>query len=170
MKPFFKAVLLSLRYKWSIIGAIVCAVMISLLWSMSITTIFPIVKIVVQDETAITWVAAEIEEGHATVSNVNGQIAELMRAIDAAPAEDAQKMSLKLNMKMDRLKSEINRVNYYEDTIQPIIDRYAPTSAFETLVWSISFLLFVSILKGFFLVGSAYLTARVASKTVMEIS
>lgn len=169
MKPFFKAVLLSLRYKWSIIGAIGCAVMISLLWSMSITTIFPIVKIVVQDETAITWVAAEIKDGHNTVATVNGEIAELMQSIDDAPAEQAQRMGLKLNMKIDRLKSEINRVAYYENSIQPIVNKYAPTSAFETLVWSISFLLVVSVLKGIFLVGSAYLTARVASKTVMDL-
>jgi len=169
MKPFFKAVLLSLRYKWSILGAVGCAVMISLLWSMSITTIFPIVKIVVQDETAITWVASEIEDGHATVANVNGEIAELMSVIDAAAPDEALKMGLKLNMKRDRLKSEIKRVAYYEDSVQPIVNKYAPTSAFETLVWSISFLLVVSILKGFFLVGSAYLTARVASKTVMDL-
>lgn len=169
MNPFFKAVLLSLRYKWSILGAIGCAVMISLLWSMSITTIFPIVKIVVQDETAITWVASEIQEGNATVANVNREVAELMSAIDAAPPEEARKLGLKLNMKKDRLKSEIKRVAYYKDSIQPLVNQYAPTSAFETLVWSISFLLVVSILKGFFLVGSAYLTARVASKTVMDL-
>ena len=169
MNPFFKAVLLSLRYKWSILGAIGCAVMISLLWSMSITTIFPIVKIVVQDETAITWVASEIQEGNATVANVNREVAELMSAIDAAPPGEARKLGLKLNMKKDRLKSEIKRVAYYKDSIQPLVNQYAPTSAFETLVWSISFLLVVSILKGFFLVGSAYLTARVASKTVMDL-
>ncbi len=169
MNPFFKAVLLSLRYKWSIIGAVGCAVMISLLWSMSITTIFPIVKIVVQDETAITWVASEIKEGNLTVANVNREVAELMCEIDAAPPDEARKLGLKLNMKKDRLKSEIKRVAYYKDSIQPIVNKYAPTSAFETLVWSISFLLVVSILKGFFLVGSAYLTARVASKTVMDL-
>lgn len=169
MNPFFKAVLLSLRYKWSILGAVGCAVMISLLWSMSITTIFPIVKIVVQDETAITWVASEIEEGNHTIADVNRDVARLMRDIDAAPPEEARKLGLKLNMKRDRLKSEIKRVAYYQDTIQPIVNAYAPTSAFETLVWSISFLLAVSILKGFFLVGSAYLTARVASKTVMDL-
>ena len=169
MKSFFKVVLLSLRYKWSIIGSVACAVMISLLWSMSITTIFPIVKIVVQDETAISWVASEIKDGHATVATVNGEIAEMMRDIGIASPEEALKLGLKLNMKQDRLKSEIGRVAYYEDTIQPIVNQYAPTSAFETLVWSISFLLVVSVLKGFFLVGSAFLTARVASKTVMDL-
>ena len=169
MKPFFKAVLLSLRYKWSIIGAVACAVMISLLWSMSITTIFPIVKIVVQDETAITWVASEIKDGHATIGSVNGEIAGLLGEMDAASPDEARKLSLKLNMKTDRLKSEIKRVAYFEDSIQPFVNEYAPKSAFETLVWAISFLLVVSILKGMFLVGSAYLTARVASKTVMDL-
>ncbi len=169
MKPFLKAIILSLRYKWSIIGAVGCAVMISLLWSMSITTIFPIVKIVVQDETAISWVASEIEDGHSTVAAVNREIADLQLAIDTSPPAEAKKMGLKLNMKIDRLKSEIKRVTYYENSVQPIVNKYAPTSAFETLVWSITFLLVVSVLKGFFLVGSAYLTARVASKTVMDL-
>ncbi len=170
MKPFFHAVWLSLRYKWSIAGAVICAIMISLLWSMSITTIYPIVVVVLQDETAVTWVEGEIRSGHESIAELNSEVARLERSIDnAADANEASRYALKLNIKQDGLKSQIKRVSYFEATVKPLIDRYAPETAFGTLSWAIGFLLVVSILKGFFLVASSWLTARVASKTVMDM-
>ncbi len=170
MKPFFRAIWLSLRYKWSIAGAVTCAVMISLLWSMSITTIYPIVVVVLQDETAVTWVDGEIRSTYENIAELNTEIAGLQQSIaTATDAATASRFSLKLNIKQDRLKSEVKRAGYFENTMKPVIDRYAPDSAFETLTWAIGFLLLVSILKGFFLVASSWLTARVASRTVMDM-
>lgn len=169
MKPFSKAIWLSLRYKWSIIGAVSCAVMISLLWSMSITTIYPIVKIVLQDETAITWVDSEIKNSHTTLAKVNSEIASLQQEVNSADVDEQYRLRLKLNVKQDRLKSELSRISWFEDTVQPLVIRYAPKSPFDTLAWAIGFLLVVSVLKGFFLVASSFLTARVASKTVMDM-
>jgi len=170
MKPFFHAVWLSLRYKWSIAGAVICAIMISLLWSMSITTIYPIVVVVLQDETAVSWAEGEIRSSHESIADLNSEVANLERSIDNAANEDeASRYALKLNIKQDGLKSQIKRVSYFETTIKPLIDRYAPETAFGTLSWAIGFLLVVSILKGFFLVASSWLTARVASKTVMDM-
>ena len=170
MKPFFKAVWLSLRYKWSIAGAVSCAVMISLLWSMSITTIYPIVVIVLQDETAQTWVEGEIKSGHENIASINTEIAILHDQVDGdcSPGE-AARSHLKLNIKNERLRNEIKRVGYFEQTVQPLVEKYAPESAFHTLCWAIGFLLVVSLLKGVFLVSSAWLTARVASKTVLDL-
>ena len=88
MKPFFHAVWLSLRYKWSIAGAVICAIMISLLWSMSITTIYPIVVVVLQDETAVTWVEGEIRSSHDSIADLNSEVAQLERSIDDAANED----------------------------------------------------------------------------------
>ena len=144
--------------------------MISLLWSISITTIYPIVVVVLQDETAVTWAAGEIDSGYESVARINSEIAQLHQAQHSAedPAA-ASRFGLKLNIKQDLLKNEIERVDYLEKTIHPFILKYAPETAFGTLCWAIGFLLVVSVLKGFFLVASSWLTARVASKTVMDM-
>jgi len=107
---------------------------------------------------------------HESIADLNSEVAELERSIaNAADADEASRYALKLNIKQDGLKSQIKRVGYFEDRIKPLIDRYAPETAFGTLSWAIGFLLVVSILKGFFLVASAWLTARVAAKTVMDM-
>ena len=63
MKAFFHAVLFSFRYKWSILGAVICSILIAVLWSASISTVFPIVKIVIEGQTAQVWIEQEIQFG-----------------------------------------------------------------------------------------------------------
>ena len=74
MKPFFKAVGHSLRYRWTILGAFICSLIIAVIWSASITTVFPIVKIVLEGETAITWVEHEIENGERNLLAVKNEV------------------------------------------------------------------------------------------------
>ena len=50
MRDFFKAIRISLRYKWSIMGAILSSLIIAVLWGASITTIYPFVRIVFRGE------------------------------------------------------------------------------------------------------------------------
>ena len=77
MWPFFKAIRISLRYKWSIAGAIISSLAIAILWGASITTIYPFVKIVFRGETMETWVQQEIQRAEDGVVALETEIKEL---------------------------------------------------------------------------------------------
>lgn len=165
MKPFFLAVKHSLRYRWTIAGAFACSLLIAVIWSASITTVFPVVKIVLEGETAITWVEHEIENGRENVEHFRTEVANLESRL--AETDDVS-IANKLDLKRDRLNGEIESLKWYKD-IQPYITQYAPNSAFQTLVVALVWLLVVSIIKGVLLVFSAILDARVSEKTVLDL-
>jgi len=171
MKPFLRAVLMSLRYKWSILGAAGCAVMISILWSTSISAILPVVQVVLQGETFHDWIDSEIENSGDAISVLEKEIAESETKIADGNIDDTEKhrLELGLDVKRDRLSAEQSLLERYSGTLKPLITKYTPDDPFETLAVAMGWLLGVTLLKGCFLVASTYLTARVASKTVMDL-
>lgn len=165
MKPFFRAVAQSFRYKWSIMGAFTCSFLIAIIWSASITTVFPVVKIVLQDETAITWVAGAIESGETTIAKLETQ-----HAADKAEFEKTQdyQLGVKVDLMTDRIAAEQESLAWFQH-VEPYVLKYAPKTAFETLVWALSWLLGVSFIKGILLIIGAILDARVAERTVLDM-
>jgi ATP-binding cassette subfamily B protein/subfamily B ATP-binding cassette protein MsbA len=171
MKPFFRAVILSLRYKWSILGAVLCAIMISVLWSASISAILPVVQVVLKGDTFHEWIDDEIENSSNTVSKLESEIADAKVKLKDRTIDESElhRLQLGLDINQDRLKSEQQLLARYTQEFKPLISKWAPDDAFETLAYAMTWLLVVTLLKGCFLVASAYLTARVASKTVMDL-
>ena len=168
MKAFARAVLLSFRYKWTIIGSIICSLLIAVLWSASISTVFPVVKIVLEGKTAQSWFQEEIDSAKQTAIGLESEIAELELEAQQLNQEDASPIYNKIDLKKDRLKGERNAIAKYEK-YQPYVEKYAPTSPFETLVYAMIWLLATSILKGILLVLSTILVARVSCATVMDM-
>lgn len=162
---------MSLRYKWSILGAVVCAIMISLLWSFSISAILPVVQVVLKGETFHDWVDSEIENSKLSIGKLESEIADYKKNItDESIAQDERdRMKLRLYTSEDRLESEHALLVRYNTKIKPYVTEWAPNDPFNTLVAAMGLLLVLTLLKGCFLVASAYLTARVASKTVMDL-
>jgi ATP-binding cassette subfamily B protein/subfamily B ATP-binding cassette protein MsbA len=165
MKPFFRAVKHSLRYRWTIAGAFICSLTIAVIWSASITTVFPIVKIVLEGETAVTWVQHEIASGEQSVDRFAGEVATLEAQQASNPTPQ---LANKIDLKKDRLSGEVKSLEWYKNA-KPYVDRYAPDTAFQTLVVALVWLLGVSIFKGILLVISAILDARVSEKTVLDL-
>ena len=102
MKPFFSAVRLSLRYKLAIIGALASSMLIAVCWSASITTVFPVVKIVLEGQTAETWVEHEIELAELNLTVANTAIDELQAKIDAASGDKQQVLVAAMELKKNR--------------------------------------------------------------------
>ena len=165
MKPFFRAVSHSLRYRWTIAGAFCCSLMIALIWSASITTVFPIVKIVLEGETAISWVEHEIENGERTLKSLGEELAAMERQQDEV--NDPILLN-KIDLKSDRIDGEQASLQWYRNA-QPYVNKYAPDSAFQTLIVALAWLLGVSLIKGVLLVISAILDARVSERTVLDL-
>ena len=171
MKPFFRAVILSLRYKWSIIGAVLCAIMISLLWSASISAILPVVQVVLKGKTFHHWVDDEIDNARGAIASLNRDIEQYQKVVNdpKVPESERHIQRLQLDISKDRLESENELLLHYTDSLKPLINRWAPDKPFDTLAVAMVGLLVVTLLKGCFLVTSAWLTARVAAKTVMDL-
>ena len=168
MKPFLSAVRLSLRYKLAIIGALASSMLIAVCWSASITTVFPVVKIVLEGQTAETWVEHEIELAELNLTVANTAIDELQAKIDAASGDKQQVLVAAMELKKNRAEGERKSLERYQ-SLQPWLQTYAPKSAFATLIWALAWLLAITSAKGLLLVSGAIFDSRVAHGTVRDM-
>ena len=168
MKPFFSAIRLSLRYKLAIVGALACSMLIAVCWSASITTVFPVVKIVLEGQTAETWVEHEIELAKLNLTVAQTAIDELQEKIDEASGDERTVLSSAMKLKKNRAEGERKSLERYK-SLQPWLQTYAPKSAFATLLWALAWLLAVTAAKGLLLVGGAIFDSRVAHGTVRDM-
>ncbi len=168
MKHFLRALVLSLRYKWSITGAVICSMIVALLWSASITTVFPVVKSVFERKTFIQWIDGEIENSTTTGDELRKEVAELSASLARANPDERRSIESKIQQNQQYLESEQSAIDWYQK-IRPLIVEYAPKTPFGTLVAAITWLVVATTLKGVFLVLGSILVARVANKTVMDM-
>ena len=89
MKAFLRAILLSLRYKWSIVGAVVCSTLIAFMMVASISTVFPVVKVVLEGHTAHSWVDGEIKATTEQITVIESDIEDLQQQINESQDESA---------------------------------------------------------------------------------
>ena len=169
MKHFKHAIWLSFKYKWSIAGSVVASLAIALLWGASITTVFPIFKIVLEGETAQLWVDNEILNARAQQEKLAAELAELQLQLQLQqPAQDRDSLRKRAALKQSRLEAEVRALTRFE-WLKPYVDRLAPNEPFDTLVIVMAWLLGATILKGLLLVLSTILVSRVANKTVLDM-
>ena len=168
MKHFTHAIWLSLKYKWTIAGSVICSLAIAFLFCFSISTVFPVIKIVLEGETAQQWVANEIEATQAEQDDIAEEIAELTGQLANLPKDERRPIESRIALKENRLDAEKKAQRWYEK-YQPYINRYAPKKPFNTLVVAMLFLLVATVTKGVLLVASTILVGRVANRTVWDM-
>ncbi len=171
MNDFWDAIRLSLRYKWSLIGAIFSSLMIAILFGASIATVLPFVKIVFSDDanTVETWLDKQVQ----VTANRQQELGEQVRQMDAKAAADPVQAVTLVNSRnyknlTDKLASEAWWLKCYKFTRQAA-DGRVPTTPFGTLQIVICWLIAASLLKGVFLVISVMLVSRIANRTVMDM-
>ena len=169
MKYFLRAIWISLRYKWSIIGAILCSIAIALLWSASITTIYPFAEIVFKKQgTVLDLVDEKIEAKQIELDRIKQEVAQLNTELATASQDEASSIRSEIQLKQSQAKIEESQQEWFLG-IRPSVEKYAPSDPFYTLVIVICWLLFATALKGLFLIISTVLVARIANRTIYDM-
>ncbi|MFN9540088.1 MAG: ABC transporter ATP-binding protein [Planctomycetota bacterium] len=173
MLEFLPAVKSSLRYKWSICGAVICSLLIALLWGASISTIYPFVEIVLEGNTAESWLAERLQESRLRLNGFADEIQSLTTEAESLSADPERRVEAeKLMARCDLLAAKREREEKtlaWTEWVQPFVQRHAPKTPFGTLLWAVGWLLATSIIKGVLLVISAILVARVANRTARDL-
>jgi len=157
MKHFFRTVLFSLRYKWSIVAAVLCSIMIALLWSASISSIYPIAQLVlIEQGTVSDFFDRKIEDHQRAVAQLQAEVQQRQLPESQRPAKQTQ------------LNYELSQLRFWTE-LRPKVVPYAPNTPFQTLVWVVVFVLGTTAIRGVFLIFNTVLVARVANRTVYDM-
>ncbi len=169
IKQFLPAIKLSLRYRWSISGAVICSLIVAVLCVASITTVFPIVESVFQKKTIATWIVEEVTDSEARITRLTGEIESIETQLNLATDANEQ---VNLRDEIDRRSGNIGTahetIDFYA-TISPWVENYAPKTPWGTLIAAMVWLLVAAALKGIFLIIGALFVSRISNGTARDM-
>ncbi len=126
MKHFLPAIKLSLRYRWSIVGAVICSFIVAILCTASITTVYPVVESVFQKKTFMSWLDEEIEHAGARRDQLESEIETIQQQLTVTNnRRDQELLNDDLDQKSGYVAAEQRAIDYY-NRIRPTVERYAP--------------------------------------------
>ncbi len=195
MKNLGRALRMTLRYKWSLIGSFVCSVMVAVLWSLNLGAVYPFVEVVLKSKSLHEWVIEQDETSANLIAQKQTAIeafeAELEKrdgnrdtdtdastdtATDTHPANVSPEIA---SASSTLIRNKINAARYDIEIQQaqsagraklaPYIAKYAPQSPFATLAMLMGLMFLGTVARGLFLMGSMVSVARVGQRTMLDM-
>ena len=159
---------MALRYKGSLIGSILCSVMVALLWGANLGAVYPFVEVVLRNQSLHDWTDKKISESQE-------QIVQLEKDIQAHRSSLAEMAELERQQIEAEIRTAETDIRMHESKIetteyfQPYIKRFAPKDPFRTLVWLVGLMILGTFMRGFALMGAMVTVARVSQRTILDI-
>ncbi len=167
MKNFGRALRLAFQYRLTVVATMFSALVVALFWAGNITAVYPVVQVVLSDQSVPELVAEKIDHAKQNIADFKKDAQQLERQLAAAPLDDQQKIRDQLQRKTARIKAEQKALYWYR-WFQPYAD-YLPNDTFQTLLVICGALLIGTVIKNLFLILSTILAARVALLTTFDL-
>ena len=146
MNNFFRAVRLAFRRRWAVAGIVATSLLVAILWSINIATIYPLVEVVMAKREMGPWVDKGIKD-----------LTEKQAALEAEGEEQGWEYT-KAGFKISALKF-----------VQPAIHAYVPSKPFAVLVLLVGLIIVGTAIKVLFLGINIILVERVSQLAVFEL-
>ncbi|MEW4456302.1 ABC transporter ATP-binding protein [Bremerella sp. JC817] len=157
------------KYRWSIIGSMICSLLVGVLWGANIGAVYPFAEIIFDGQSLHEWADRETVNCNTQIARLNTEIQDLQAEL---PQENDAQEAAEMKTRIRQAESEISgwqgKLNNVEKS-KPYIESYAPESPFNTLLLLVGFLLVGTMLKGLFLSLSMMLVARATQLTALDL-
>ena len=172
MNQFGRVLRITSRQVWPLVGILLTSAVIALLFSANIGALLPVVKVVFsEDENANSlpeYAAQEIANAEEEIAGFDEKIIALKQQLAIAAPSASASLRSQIESKEDLRDAAENGI-YYVKKVQPWLDKYAPTSPFETLRFIVFVLVISTIIKLTALVANMLMVQYVAEKTSLEL-
>ncbi len=168
MKNFRRVLRMACRYRLTLLGAVLSALGVAVLWGGNIGAAYPFVKIVLEGKSIQNCVAAEIDRSSKAVSDLEHEIEKTQAQLAAAGSKEQPKLEATLHHLEKRYKHESLAHKSYV-WAKPYLDRYLPNDPFQTLVLVMIVLLAGTVLKGVLVIANNVLVARLANLATFDL-
>jgi ATP-binding cassette subfamily B protein/subfamily B ATP-binding cassette protein MsbA len=172
MKNFGRTLRLVFQYPWTLAASTFCAIMVAALWGANIGGMYPIVEIIFAEpgkgQTLQAWIDKRIDEEQQRVAKAEERVVDLRRQIAASPASEQAELSRQLEREEADLATGA-AILARREWMRPLIYRYLPNDAFQTIVLIVSLVIAGTLLKDVFLVFDAVLVDRLTNLAAMSL-
>ncbi len=178
MRNFLRALKLTFKYKWNIVGIFISSLLLALCWGGNIATVYPLVQVSFQGETIRGWLDKEITDQNERIQKFSGELQQLLGIEDAFNLSVKERNELLKNVAnsdRNRCSTIINQIeasqklrNHYL-LIKPYVDEWTPDSPFLTVVLLMFFVLGTTIIKSVCTFIHSFLSSRIGQLGAFEL-
>jgi len=178
MRNFIRVLKLSWPYRYRLMISLASALFVAVLWSLNLSAIFPVLKILSADKNLQTWVDEEIKETERQAAEPTRleQIKEdriQIKYLNEHPPGEHENRELRDRTKhLAQNEGELENLNtrlYRLRLLQDKVICHFPTNRFETFLWIIVAVVVCVIIKGFFEFWQDYLVGSVVNRTLYDL-
>lgn len=157
---------MALKYRWSLIGSILCSLLVAVMWGANIGAVYPLIEVVFNNNSVDEWIDQRIETSQGAIEQAESEIAALENQIGLTLGEDqAARQIAILNSRrraeQGKLESSLK--------LKPWVEKYAPSTRFGALLWITGFLVLGTLIRSGALLGSMIMVARIGQKTILDM-
>ena len=168
MRNLSRALRMSLRYRWSLAGGMLCSLLVAVLWGANIGVVLPFVEVIFKQQSLHDWIDSRVVQSAESLAKCQKQVSDLQAQLPAAPDADRGRLHREIGRWNNQAEAEQKKLATSQ-RIAPLIKQYLPADPFQTLLYMAGFVLAGTFLRGLALVGNMVLVARVGQRTVLDL-
>lgn len=178
MRYFIRAMKFSWPYRYKLLISLLSAVFVASLWSLNLSAIYPILKILGTDKNLQTWVEEEIALARVAAEDSSrleriDQLRSYIRILNDNPeSPDRENQLRRLTRELAQIEGEVTAAStklYRFQLLRDKVIRHLPTNRFETFVWIVGAVILCVMVKGFFEFWQESLVGIVVSRTLYDL-
>lgn len=168
MRYLLRTVRISFRYPVALTCAMICSLLVGVLWGANIGVLYPFVEIVFSGESMQQSLHRKLDAAEESAEELRQKMAAVKQQQRNANPEEAKKLAGEMDALAVQLHGEqkaIDSANRY----LPIFEKYFPQDPFQTLVVVIGVVVVATLIKSLALVLSEVLVGRVTLDTMTQL-
>jgi ATP-binding cassette subfamily B protein/subfamily B ATP-binding cassette protein MsbA len=118
MRNFARALRIALTHRYNVAGCLLTSLVIAVLWGGNLTAVFPVVDIIMNDQSLPEWIDQKIAESDREVADANRWLAQLEKFKDDDAATIKQELNGEIKHYQGELKAHIKRTGEEWNDVQ----------------------------------------------------
>jgi ATP-binding cassette subfamily B protein/subfamily B ATP-binding cassette protein MsbA len=178
MRNFLRSLKYSWPYRFRLAASVGCALLAAALWSLNLSAIYPVLKIISEDKNLQQWVDEEIDSYQRELdSEVRKQAlaqnkARLLKIQQDPNYPDRENAERKATLDVAKVEGELSHYGnwvYRYQLLKNRVIRHLPTDRFATIVWLLAAVVVGVVLKGVFEFAQEALVGSVTHRTLFDL-
>lgn len=170
MKNFRRVLRLALQHRLNVLGCVVTAVCVAVLWAANLSAVFPVVDVIMTDRALPEWIDDQLADHEKEAALHQAEIASL----ESQLAEVAADSQASLRIQSDLIENN-HQLQIHDEAAakyrwaSPYAHKYLPTSTFDTLVLVVLLVLAGTLLRSMFRIINVLFVARLGCTVSLDL-
>lgn len=178
MRNFLRTLKYSWPYRYRLAASVGCALAVAVLWSLNLSAIYPVLKILSTDKNLQQWVDEEIDQAQrerdnpkrlATLETLRARLQLIQQNPNFPDRANAERKTAWEIAKIEREQSEVGTRLYRYQLLKKFVIQHLPTDRFATFMWIVAAVITGVAVKGVFEFCQEALVGSVMNRTLFDL-